>query len=99
MYQMGTKYTKFFHSKAFQNGSKLGFLVWKYPIWQPWCGENKRVGVRSFARTRLSRKWELTCSSKCWPSCWGANPGSFDSRLFSAAKLCWHEMKKWPSLA
>jgi hypothetical protein len=30
------KYTNNLHSKALQNLPNLGFLVWKYTIWQPW---------------------------------------------------------------
>jgi hypothetical protein len=30
------KCTSIFHSKALQNLPKLGFLVWKQTIWQPW---------------------------------------------------------------
>jgi hypothetical protein len=33
---MGMKYTNIFHSKALQNLPKVGFLVWKHTIWQPW---------------------------------------------------------------
>jgi hypothetical protein len=32
---MAIKYTNFFHSKTLHNLPKLGFLVWKYDIWQP----------------------------------------------------------------
>jgi hypothetical protein len=33
---MAVKYSSIFHSKALQNLPKLGFLVWKQTIWQPW---------------------------------------------------------------
>jgi hypothetical protein len=37
---MSSKWTynisNLFHSKALHNYPKLGFLVWKYIIWQPW---------------------------------------------------------------
>jgi hypothetical protein len=33
---MVIKYTKIFHSKTLQNLPKLGILVWKQTIWQPW---------------------------------------------------------------
>jgi hypothetical protein len=36
IYQMTITYTSIFHSKALQNLPKLGFLVWKQTIWQPW---------------------------------------------------------------
>jgi hypothetical protein len=32
---MDIKYTNIFHCKTLQNFPKLGFLVWKYAIWQP----------------------------------------------------------------
>jgi hypothetical protein len=42
MYQMAIEYTKLYHSKALQNLPKLGLLVSKYTLWQPWCvGENR----------------------------------------------------------
>jgi hypothetical protein len=36
MYQMVLNYTNIFHCNALQNTPKLGVLVWKYKIWQPW---------------------------------------------------------------
>jgi hypothetical protein len=33
---MAIECTNFFHSKAFKNFPKFGFLVWKHTIWQPW---------------------------------------------------------------
>jgi hypothetical protein len=33
---MVIKYNKIFHSETLQNLPKLGFLVWKQTIWQPW---------------------------------------------------------------
>jgi hypothetical protein len=36
IFQMTTKYTSIFHSKALQNLPKFEFLVWKQTIWQPW---------------------------------------------------------------
>jgi hypothetical protein len=32
---MTIKYTNIFLSKALQNLSKLGFLVWNWTVWQP----------------------------------------------------------------
>jgi hypothetical protein len=32
---MEREYTNLFYSKALQNLPDLGFLVWKYTIWQP----------------------------------------------------------------
>jgi hypothetical protein len=40
---MAKKHNKIFHSKAFQNISKLGFLVCKYAIWQPWLVIQEQV--------------------------------------------------------
>jgi hypothetical protein len=37
MDQMVIKYTKIFRSKTLQNLPKLGFLVGKQTIWQPWA--------------------------------------------------------------
>jgi hypothetical protein len=34
--KLSINYTNFFHCKTLQNLPKLGFLVWKYAIWQPW---------------------------------------------------------------
>jgi hypothetical protein len=36
IFKMAKECTKLFHSKALQNLPKLGFLVWKQTIWQPW---------------------------------------------------------------
>jgi hypothetical protein len=33
---MAIKYTNIFHYKTLPNLPKMGFLVWKYTIWQPW---------------------------------------------------------------
>jgi hypothetical protein len=35
VFQMAIKYFNFFPSKALQNLTELGFLVWKQTIWQP----------------------------------------------------------------
>jgi hypothetical protein len=36
IFQMVIKYNNIVHSKALQILPKLGFLVWKQTIWQPW---------------------------------------------------------------
>jgi hypothetical protein len=36
IFQMGITSTNIFHSKALQPLPSLGFLVWKWTIWQPW---------------------------------------------------------------
>jgi hypothetical protein len=33
-------YTNISHNKTLQNLPKIGFLVWKQTIWQPWCKYN-----------------------------------------------------------
>jgi hypothetical protein len=51
---MVVKYTSIFHYKALKNLSKLGFLVWKLTIWQPWHipqEDNFRPGIRSWDRS------------------------------------------------
>jgi hypothetical protein len=35
------KYTIIFHCKTLQNLPKIGFLVWKQTIWQPWISPRK----------------------------------------------------------
>jgi hypothetical protein len=35
--QIAIEYTNSFHCKTLQNLPNLGFLVWKYSIWQPCC--------------------------------------------------------------
>jgi hypothetical protein len=39
IFQVAIEYTKLFDSKALQILPKLGFLVWKYTIWQPCPGQ------------------------------------------------------------
>jgi hypothetical protein len=54
---MVIKYTKIFHSKTVQNLPKLGFLVWKQTIWQPWlCHSDIHVF------------WKLVPKSETWNS-------------------------------
>jgi hypothetical protein len=43
--QMVRKYTKIFHCNTLQNLPKLGFLVWKQTIWQPWCVSEENKGL------------------------------------------------------
>jgi hypothetical protein len=44
---MSIKYTKIFHSEAFQNIPQLGFLVRKYTIWQPCLHPNEHLQKHS----------------------------------------------------
>jgi hypothetical protein len=40
---MAIKSRNIFQSKALQHLPKLGFLVWKQTIWQPWGWPDERV--------------------------------------------------------
>jgi hypothetical protein len=46
MDQIATKYTNTLHCKTIKNLPKLGFLVWKYAIWQPWS-QSYGSGIRN----------------------------------------------------
>jgi hypothetical protein len=64
---MGIKYTYIFHSKPIPNLPKLGFLVRKYTIWQPWHTVMVKITkmdlfVDSFSRNfedRIRQKYEI----------------------------------------
>jgi hypothetical protein len=45
------KFTQIFHCKTFQNLPKLGFLVRKYTIWQPWSTSRLGKELRSSKET------------------------------------------------
>jgi hypothetical protein len=45
IFQIVKKYNNIFHSKALQNLPKLGFLVRKQTIWQPWYGPAKAIQI------------------------------------------------------
>jgi hypothetical protein len=47
--QMDIKFTNIFHCKTHQNLPKLGFLGWKYTIWQP-CLENITPDLKEWDR-------------------------------------------------
>jgi hypothetical protein len=51
-----TKYTDIFHCKSLQNLPKLGFLVWKYAIWQ--AGTNRRRN-KEFAELEKLKEGEI----------------------------------------
>jgi hypothetical protein len=59
------KYTNIFHCKTLKNLPKLGFLVWKYTIWQPcsvgecllWGNTRKVQKYRTFLAT-LFHGWD-----------------------------------------
>jgi hypothetical protein len=42
IYQITRMYNNIFHSKVLQNKPKLGFLVSKETIWQPWHWQRRR---------------------------------------------------------
>jgi hypothetical protein len=46
IFSMTTIYIGILHSKALQNLPKLGFLVWKYTIWQHWLTAEQTVACR-----------------------------------------------------
>jgi hypothetical protein len=52
---MAIKYTNIFHCKTLQNLPKLGFLVWKYAIWQP-CERPDFTSNEKTGRQRISLK-------------------------------------------
>jgi hypothetical protein len=55
IYQVSIKFNKIILLQAFQNISKLGFLVWKYTIWQPWS-RAATAGASQFVRMIRSPK-------------------------------------------
>jgi hypothetical protein len=59
MDQMDMKRTNIWHCKALQNLPKLGFLVWKFAIWQPCSAKGKKVSLRVRC-TELGKKTRLT---------------------------------------
>jgi hypothetical protein len=64
--QMAIKYTNIFHCKSplKKNVPKLGCLVWKYAIWQPWTrlDEYSSIG-RNFAKDCY---FENSISGQSW---------------------------------
>jgi hypothetical protein len=52
--QMVLKYTKIFHCQTIQNIPKLGFLVRKQTIWQPWYENVDPQNFGNFESFRLS---------------------------------------------
>jgi hypothetical protein len=61
---MAIEYTNLFHCKALQNLPKLGFLVWKYPIWQPWWKASKTF-ERGRKSGRLAGNWQISIIIFC----------------------------------
>jgi hypothetical protein len=69
------KYTSIFHSKNLQNLPKLGYLVWKLTIWQPWerlqlCCKSvftaPMYAAHAVHAVQLQRRCSCTCS--CSPA-------------------------------
>jgi hypothetical protein len=55
--QMAIKYTSIYYCKTLQNLSKLGFLVWKETVWQPWRAlyrQQKDLGLIYFSPVQIS---------------------------------------------
>jgi hypothetical protein len=48
--QMAIKCVYIFQCKTHQNLPKLGFLVWKYTIWQPWIADKDRCDHSSYVQ-------------------------------------------------
>jgi hypothetical protein len=65
IFSMAIKYTSIFQSKVLQNLPKMGFLVWKQTIWQPWssdgCFYNSPVDRPNDAPIGLPRvaRWHI----------------------------------------
>jgi hypothetical protein len=57
---MVIKYTKIFHSKTLQNLPKLGFLVLKQTIWQPWFERFKKVRTVESISSRMTGSGEFS---------------------------------------
>jgi hypothetical protein len=61
IYQMAIKCINIFFCKILQNLPKLGFLVWKYAIWQPcfqalsWVPRLDCLKIRDDAQSRVAR--------------------------------------------
>jgi hypothetical protein len=53
---MAIKYINIFQSKTLQNFPKLGFLVWKQTIWQPWSRLGLFSGCRGWRGRRRRRR-------------------------------------------
>jgi hypothetical protein len=62
--QMDITYTNIFDFKALQNLPKLGFLVWKYTIWQPCFWDDPfRINVK-YENRELISWWRVGLSIK-----------------------------------
>jgi hypothetical protein len=67
---MAIKYINNVHYKTLENLPKLGFLVWKYAIWQPWFWQ------------RWDRDFAEKCSNKNvrsrWQKVWSSQDQNFE---------------------
>jgi hypothetical protein len=95
-------YTNIVRCKTLQNWPKLGFLVWKYTIWQPWWQHRESFGGkggggghqmmdRSFGARFLDRlpdKWKARTPARKWQT---------DNTWSSSLKGCLHKIHKGPS--
>jgi hypothetical protein len=83
---MAIKYTNSVDFKALQNLPKLGFLVWKYTIWQPWTWDAKN-GEKSFSKKDFEREvkegdqigrifeyWAITFFGQVWKITYVSSP-------------------------
>jgi hypothetical protein len=96
---MAIKYTNIFHSKTFQNLPKLGFMVWKYTIWQLWSGVNVIVTNfghfyvhRQFFRQKHSKNLNIDpCSCgvyKLFKKAFSFGKATKLPKIFSAVRFC-----------
>jgi hypothetical protein len=62
---MVIKYTNIFHCKTLQNLPRLGFLVWKQTIWQPWWSDqNVTLSVVEHSMLLVNWTFSGTCKVK-----------------------------------
>jgi hypothetical protein len=61
---MAITFTNIFYCRSLQNLPKLGFLVWKYAIWQPWCARKSRMQYLNCYFNLQTKTWiECQCLS------------------------------------
>jgi hypothetical protein len=54
IFQMAVKYINLTQSKTLQNLPKLGFLVWKQTIWQPWSHHANKLESGAIQMNKIS---------------------------------------------
>jgi hypothetical protein len=72
---MAIKYTNSVDFKALQNLPKLGFLVWKYTIWQPWTWDDFEREVKEGDQIgRIFEYWAITFFGQVWKITYVSSP-------------------------